>query len=56
MALIPSRSIRLILAIFFWSSILKDCNEVQEKKKKVVKIVVLRSRPPQNVKIGIFTS
>ena len=31
---------------FLWSWILKECIEVQEKKKKVV---VLRSRPPQNV-------
>ena len=38
---------------FLWSWILKECIEVQEKKKKVV---VLCSRPPQNVKIGIFTS
>ena len=38
---------------FFWSWILKDCIELEEKKKKVV---VLRSRPPQNVKLGIFTS
>ena len=37
----------------FWSWILKDCIEVQEKKKKVV---VLCSSPPQNVKLGIFTS
>ena len=33
--------------------ILKDCIEVQEKIKKVV---VLSSCPPQNVKLGIFTS
>ena len=38
---------------FLWSWILKDCIEVQEKKKKVV---VLHSRPPQNVIIGIFMS
>ena len=38
---------------FFWSWILKDCIEVQLKKSKVV---VLCSRPPQNVKLGIFTS
>ena len=31
--------------------ILKDCIKVQEKKKKVI---VLCSRPPQNVKLGIF--
>ena len=36
---------------FFWSWILKD-GKVQEKKKKVV---VLFSRPRQNVKLGIFT-
>jgi len=38
---------------FFWSWILKDCMEVQEKKKKVM---VLHTPPPQNVKIGIFMS
>ena len=38
---------------FFWSSILKDRIKVHEKKKKVV---ALCSRPPQNVKLGIFTS
>ena len=38
---------------YFWSWILKDCIEVQEKKTKVV---ALYSRPPQNVKLGIFTS
>ena len=32
---------------------LKDFIEVQKKKKKVV---VLCSRPPQNVKLGILTS
>ena len=32
---------------------LKDCIEVQEKKKK---IVVLCSRPPQNVKLGTVLS
>ena len=42
----PSLSIRQMLAIFFRSSILKDCIKVQEKKEKVV---VLRSRPPPNV-------
>jgi len=31
--------------------IVKDCIKVQEKKKKVV---VLGSRPPKNVKLGIF--
>ena len=35
---------------FFWSWILKDCIKVQKKKKKVV---VLCSRPWQNVKISI---
>ena len=34
---------------FSWSWILKDCIEVQEKKKEVV---VLCSLPPQNVKLG----
>ena len=38
---------------FLWSSILKDSIEVEEKKEEVL---VLRSRPSQNVKIGIFTS
>ena len=38
---------------FLLSWILKDSIVVQEKKKKVM---VLCSRPPQNVKIGIFTS
>ena len=38
---------------FFWSWILKDYIEVQTKKKEVV---VLCSRPPQNVKFFIFTS
>ena len=33
-ALIWSYLIRKMLAIFFWSWILKDCIEVQEKKKK----------------------
>ena len=31
--------------------ILKDCIKVQEKNKKVI---VLCSRPPQNVKLDIF--
>ena len=35
-ALIPSCSIRQMLAIFSAIWILKDCNEVQEKSKKVV--------------------
>ena len=38
---------------FFLSWILKDCTEVQEKKNKVI---VLCSRSPHNVKLGIFTS
>ena len=38
---------------FFCSWILKDCIKVQEKKKKVI---VLRSRTPQNVKLKRFTS
>ena len=45
-AFIPCRSIRQMLAIFFWSWVLKDCIKVQEKKKK---IAVLCSRPRQNV-------
>ena len=51
--LIPSRSIRPILAIFFWSWILKDFIEVQEKKKEVT---LLCSRPTQNVKLEFFSS
>ena len=39
---------------FLSSLILKDCIEVQKKKKK--KFVVLCSRPQQNVKLGSFTS
>ena len=35
-ALIPSRSIRQILPFFFWSWILKDYIEVQQKEKKFV--------------------
>ena len=47
-------SIRQMLANVFWVFIVKDCIEVQEKKKKVV---VLCSRSPQNVNLGhIFTS
>ena len=38
---------------FFWSWILKHSIKVQETKTKVV---VLCLRPPQNVKLGIFTS
>ena len=38
---------------FFWSWILENCIEVQEKEKKSV---VLGTRNPQNVKLGIFTS
>ena len=46
-------SIRQMLANVFWVFIVKDCIEVQEKKKKVV---VLCSRSPQNVDLGrIFT-
>ena len=33
--IIPTCSIRQMLAFFFWSWILKDCIEVQKKKKKV---------------------
>ena len=47
-------SIRQMLANLFCVFIVKDCIEVQEKKKKVV---VLCSRSPQNVDLGrIFTS
>ena len=38
---------------FFWSWILKNCIEVQEKRNKVV---VLSSRSQQNVELGISTS
>ena len=52
-AFFPSRSIRQIMATFFYSWFRKDCIEVQGKKKK---IVVWCSRPAQNVKIrGGFT-
>ena len=50
---IPACSIRQMLAVISRIWILKDCIAVQEKKKKVV---VLCSRPPQNVKWGIFMS
>ena len=52
-ALIPPRSIRQMLAIFFWIWILKIFIKVQEKKTKVV---VVCSRPPHNLKFGHFTS
>ena len=39
------------LGNLFWSSILKDCIEVQEKKKEVA---VSCSRPWQKVKLGVF--
>ena len=42
-ALIPSRSFRQILANFFESWILKDCIEVQEKRKRVVFLSVTSS-------------
>ena len=50
----PSNFIALapIVGKFCRSLILKDCIKVQEKKKKVV---VLCSRPGQNVKLGTFT-
>ena len=52
-AFIPSRSIRQIMATFFYSWFRKDCIEVQGKRNK---IVVLCTRPLQNVKIrGGFT-
>ena len=50
-ALIPSRS-SFWQFFYFWSWMLKGRIEVQEKKTKVV----LCSRPPENVKLGIFTS
>ena len=53
---ISRRSIHQMLAIFrLWSSILKDCIKVQEKKKNV-RCCHDCSRPPQNVELGIFTS
>ena len=52
-ALIPIRQlIRQMLANYLELNS-KDCIKVQGKKKKVA---VLRSRPRQNVKLGIFTS
>ena len=39
---------------FDWSWILRDCIKVHEKKKK--RVVFLRLRPPQNVKLRSFTS
>ena len=50
-ALFPSLVNSSNLVKFFWSWILKDSIRVQEKKTNVV---VLRSRPPQNVKIRHF--
>lgn len=47
--LIPSPTVRQ----FFVERIVKDCIEVQEKKKKVV---LFCSNLPQNVTSGIFTS
>ena len=41
-----------VMVYFLEWSILKDCIKVQEKYKKVV---VLCSRPRQNVKLGTFT-
>ena len=38
---------------FFWNAIVKDCIEVQERKKKVV---ALCSRLPQKMKAGVFMS
>ena len=45
----PTPSFRQMLANLFWVFIVKDCIEVQKKKKKVV---VLCSRSPQNVDLG----
>ena len=42
-----------MLEFFLWSWILEDCSEFRKTKKKVV---ALCSRPPQNVKLGSFTS
>ena len=50
---LPSRSIRQILAVFSGVEFQKTVSKVQDKKMKAV---VLRSRPPQNVKIDIFMS
>ena len=44
---------RQMFGNFSWSLILKNNTKFQKKKKK---IVVLCSRPPQNIKLGIFTS
>ena len=51
-ALVPSLSLRQMLANLFWSLILKDCIKSEEKKRKGV---VLCSRPPQKAKVGTFT-
>ena len=51
-ALIPTRSIRQMLADFSGVEFIKDCIEVQEKKQKVV---VLCSRRRQIVKLSTFT-
>ena len=48
---IPSLSVLQLLAIFFWSWILKDWIKVQEKKNEVV---VLCSHSPQNVEFWHF--
>ena len=47
------RLFHLIQFVKFWSCVLKHCIKVQEKKNKAV---ALCSRPPQNVKLLIFTS
>ena len=47
------RLFHLIQFVKFWSCVLKHSIKVEEKRKKVV---VLCSRPPQNVKLLIFTS
>ena len=47
------RLFHLVRFVKFWSCVLKDCIKVQEKEKKVV---VLSSRPPQNVKMLTFSS
>ena len=41
-ALIPSRSIRQMLANFLWSWILKDCIKVQKRKRKSLPCVHVR--------------
>ena len=50
-ALISSRSICLMLANFSGVEFLKTVSKFRKKKK----VVFLRLRPPQNLKLGTFT-